>query len=192
VSETEAAPPKKSKKLIVIAAIVLLVVVLGGAAAWFFLSQRHAADEDEEGGAPRASQSATPKAPPTFLPLESMVVNLADPGGDRFAQIGITLELDDAKVAEQVKAYMPSIRSSVLLLVSQRTSDELLTRDGKEKLAADVRREVLRPLGIAPPKPTKRSTPRDEDDYDDEEPPRRRAEPNNPVRQVLFSSFIVQ
>ncbi len=117
------------------------------------------------------------------------------PGGDRFAQIGITLELADAKAAEQVKTYMPSIRSSVLLLVSQRTTDELLTREGKEKLAQDVRREVSRPLGYAIPKPRKRAAQRDlddeEEDDDEDERPRRRAD-DNPVRQVLFSSFIIQ
>ena len=191
MSETAPAPAK-NKKLIVIAAVVLLLVVLGGAAAWMLLAKRGAAD-DEDGERPaRTSQPATPKTPPTFLPMENMVVNLADPGGDRFAQIGITLELADAKTAEQVKAYMPSIRSGVLLLVSQRTTDELLTREGKEKLAVDVRREVSRPLGYTVPKPRKRATQRDPDEDDDEDaPPRRRAD-DNPVRQVLFSSFIIQ
>lgn len=88
--------------------------------------------------------------------MENMVVNLADPGGDRFAQVGITLELADAKTGELVKSFMPSIRSNVLLLVSQRSTEELLTREGKEKLAVDIRREVSRPLGFTVPKPRKR------------------------------------
>src|SRR5690606_31958057 len=107
---------------------------LGGAAAWLLLAQRAPLD-DEEAEPARTSQSAQPRVPPTYLPMDNMVVNLADPGGDRFAQVGITLELADAKTADQVKAYMPSIRSAVLMLVSQRTTDELLSREGKEKLA---------------------------------------------------------
>ena len=195
MSETASAPaPAKSKKLIIIVAAVLLLVAVGGAAAWMVLSKRGAhGDEDEEGQPARTSQPAPPKGPPTYLPMDNMVVNLADPGGDRFAQVGITLELADAKTAEQVKGYMPSIRSAVLLLISQRSTDELLTRDGKEKLAQDVRREVSRPLGYTAPKPKKRAAPRDPDDQDeaDEPPPRPRAD-DNPVRQVLFSSFIIQ
>lgn len=192
MSETAAPAPAKSKKLIIILAVVVLLVVAGGAAAWMLLSKRGAeADEDADGPA-RTSQPAAPKGPPTYLPMDNMVVNLADPGGDRFAQIGITLELADAKTAEQVKGFMPSIRSAVLLLVSQRTTDELLTREGKEKLAVDVRREVSRPLGYTAPKPRKRAAQRDpEDDEDDEDPPPRRRD-DNPVRQVLFSSFIIQ
>ena len=122
-----------------------------------------------------------------------MVVNLADPGGDRFAQVGITLELADGKTSEKVKSHMPKIRSGVLLLLSQRTTDELLTREGKEKLALDVRREVSRPLGYTVPKPRKRPASRNPDDEDDEDDePRRPRVDDNPVRQVLFSSFIIQ
>lgn len=84
---------------------------------------------------------------PTFLPLENMVVNLADPGGERYAQIGITLELQDEATATTVKQYMPSIRNGILMLVSQRTADELLQREGKEQLATDILREVTRPMG---------------------------------------------
>ena len=187
------AAPAKSKKLIIILAVLALVLVAGGAAAWMMLSQRHAA-EDEEGGGRAVAQAGTPKTPPTFLPMDNMVVNLADPGGDRFAQVGITLELADAKTGELVKSFMPSIRSNVLLLVSQRSTEELLTREGKEKLAVDIRRAVSRPLGFTVPKPRKRPVQRDPEDEeeDDEVAPRRAKADNNPVRQVLFSSFIIQ
>ncbi|QIL45560.1 flagellar basal body protein FliL [Acidovorax sp. HDW3] len=143
--------------------------------------------EGEE-GAPAQHKAAAPKGPPTFLPIENMVVNLADPGGDRFAQLGLTLELADAKTAEQVKQFMPTIRSAILVLVSQRTSDELLTKEGKEKLAQDILREVSKPLGYKVPKKRKPSKDEEEDE-DEEEAPRPSA---NPVRGVLFSSFIVQ
>ena len=124
--------------------------------------------------------------------MDNMVVNLADPGGQRVAQIGITLELKDAAAIEKVKQYLPTIRSSILLLMSQKTSDELLQREGKEKLAKDILREASRPFGDveedtdgdaatsadAPAKPKKAG--------------RKRARVDRPVLRVLFSSFIVQ
>lgn len=181
--------PPKSKKLLIIGIVGGLLVVVGVAVAWFMVSRNNALDED---GMPRAAAPAAAVVP-TFLPMETMVVNLADPGGERFAQIGITLELADEKTADKIKQYMPSIRSSILLLVSQRTSDELLGVEGKEKLAADIAREVAKPLGLAPaPNRSKRATAEeDEDDADDEAPRRRKAAPN-PVRKVHFSGFIVQ
>ena len=184
--------PAKSKKLIVIGAVLVLLVIVGAGAAWFLASRSQAA-EDEEGAEPVRKEAV--KVVPTFLPMENMVVNLADPGGDRFAQIGITLEVDDAKTAEQVKQYLPSIRSGILMLVSQRTSSELLQREGKEKLANDILREVSRPLGYSVPSERERAkaAAAAEQDGDAEERPaaRKRAE-RNPVRRVLFSSFIIQ
>jgi len=188
VSDKNAAAPGKekasSKKLIVIGAIVA-VLAAGAGAAWFVLGKKAA--DGQEGAATKTAV----KVPPTFLPIENMVVNLADPGGDRFAQIGITLELDEAKTADQIKLYLPSIRSAVLVLVSQRTADELLTREGKEKLSTDILREVLKPLGYKLPKNRKavQEDPPPEDE--DEEDAPRRPKPL-PVRQVLFSSFIIQ
>jgi len=175
--------------LIIILGVVAVLVIGGGAAAWFLMSRSHA--DDEEGAAAPAHKEA-PKVAPTFLPMENMVVNLADPGGDRFAQVGITLELDDAKTAEQVKQYLPAIRSGILMLISQRTSSELLQREGKEKLATDILREVSRPLGFSVPTERERARAAAADKEEDpEERPRRRVE-RNPVRRVLFSSFIIQ
>ena len=106
------------------------------------------------------------------------------------AQIGITIELADSHSADTVKAYLPSIRSGILLLISQRTSQELLQREGKEKLAQDILQEVSRPLGFGEdmpiPKSAKKAVPTGKKKKD--------AEPveSNPVKRVLFSSFIVQ
>ena len=183
---TDAAPPPaKSKKLLIIGGVVVLLLVIVGAAAMFLLSGRGAADEDGEG---QASSSA-PAAAPTFLPLENMVVNLADPGGERFIQVGIILELRDAKAAATVKEYMPSIRSGILMLLSQRNSDELLMREGKEKLALDIAREVAKPLGYSAPKASARNDDEDDEDAADR---KRRSASRSPVRNVHFSGFIIQ
>ena len=164
--EAEAKPAKGKKMLIIILAVVILLVVAGGGAAFFLLKKQGADAEGEEEAAP-AKAKVDLKAPPTFLPLENMVVNLADPGGNRFAQVGITLQLDSVATGDAVKAFMHSIRNGILLLVSQRTTDELLQVQGKEQLAADIIAEVSRQLGFEGKK-------------------------QNPIQAVLFSSFIVQ
>jgi len=177
--------PAKSKKLIVIGAVVALLVIVAAALGLFLVNkQRHALDDEADEG------KAAVVLVPTFLPLENMVVNLADTGGDRFAQIGITLELQDEKTATSVKQYMPSIRNGVLMLVSQRTADELLSREGKEKLAADILAEVARPLG-GDARGAKRASEGLDSDEELDERTRRRSN-NSPVRRVLFSSFIIQ
>jgi flagellar FliL protein len=188
----EAAPapaPVKSKKMMVIIIAAVVVLALAGGAAWFFMAKKNAAlDEDEEEVA-SAPAHEVPHGPPTYLPLDNMVVNLADPGGEKVAQVGITLELSDVMAMEKVKPYMPAIRSGILMLLSQRTAEEMLQREGKEKLAADILTEASRHFGVVPkavkedpahPKPKKKKA------------TSKPAESDNPVRGVLFSSFIVQ
>jgi flagellar FliL protein len=161
---------------------------LGGGGAFFYISKQRAAAEEGEDGAPaKTAAKDAHKAPPAYLPLDNMVVNLADPGGERVAQVGITLELLDAKSAETVKAYLPTIRSGVLMLISQRTAEELLKPEGKEKLAKDILRESSLPFGGG-----------DEEHEDESAAPKKTAKkkkivhPEYPVVGVLFSSFIVQ
>lgn len=171
-------PPKSKKMLLIILAAVLLLVLAGG--GWFYLSKKNADLEGEEEVA-----HVAPKGPPTYLPIDHMVVNLADPGGEKVAQVGVTLELSDAKAPEQVKAYLPAIRSSILMLVSQRTAEELLQREGKEKLAADILAEASRHFeGESDAVKGKKNGAKAKTDKSEEVV--------NPVRGVLFSSFIVQ
>ena len=109
----------------------------------------------------------------------------SDASGARFIQVGLTLQLQDAATGEAVKAFMPSIRSQILLLLSQRTADEVLQVHGKEKLSADIIAAVSETMGYPVPEA--------EDPDADAKPKKKRkkAEPS-PVQAVLFSSFIVQ
>ena len=186
-----AAPPPKSKKLLLIVGVVVLLLALAAAGGWFYISKQRAALDGEE--EPAVAKVAA-KGPPVYLPLDNLVVNLADPGGEKVAQVGITFELSDSRVVEKVKQYLPTIRSGVLLLISQRTAEELLQREGKEKLQRDILREALRPFGFAEPAHEAEATApaagtkkakaaKKEKQASHEEPP---------VRGVLFSSFIVQ
>ncbi len=183
-SSEPAKAPAKSKKMLIIIVAAVLVLALGAGGGWFYISkQRAAAEGDEEVVADTKS-----KGPPTFLPLDNMVVNLADPGGEKVAQVGITLELADAHATDSVKVYLPVIRSGILLLISQRTAEEILAREGKEKLAADILVEASKPFqssggdhGASKKDGTKSKKKTDKSAHDAE-----------PIRAVLFSSFIVQ
>jgi flagellar FliL protein len=173
-SESVNATPKSKKLLLIV--VAMIAFALAGGAGFLFLAKKNAAlDEDAEVMEP---EQAAHSGPPTYLALENMVVNLADPGGEKVAQVGVTLELSDFQAPEKVKAYLPAIRSGVLMLLSQRTAAELLQREGKEKLAEDILAEASRHfVNKMPNGKTQKKKP------DNNE---------NPVRAVFFSSFIVQ
>jgi flagellar FliL protein len=192
-ADAGAAPAKGKKKLIIIIAAVLLLVLGGGGAAVVMMKKKAhaAAAADEEGGdeaaeeeAPRPAKSKKkidPAHPPTFVPLDPFVVNLADKDAERYAQVGVTLEVEDPKSAEQLKLYMPAIRNGILMLLAHKTATELLEREGKERLAREILREASAPLGYeievdAAPSGKKRKKQADE----------------GPIKAVHFSNFIIQ
>lgn len=181
-AENATAAKPKSKKLLFIILGVVLLALIGAGAALFLLKKNTAEDEEGYEDEPVAQQSqGRPKTPPVFLPMENMVVNLADAGGNRFVQLGITLQLQDAKTGEDMKVYMPSIRSAILMLISQQTSDDVLQIEGKNRLSKDIIREISDIMGYEV-----------EDEDEGGNTKRRRRAPPNPVQAVLFSSFIVQ
>jgi len=180
--------PAKSKKMLLIIVGAVLVLALGGGGAFFYISkQRAAAEEGDDAPAAKAADHAKSKAPPAYLPLDNMVVNLADPGGERVAQVGITLEVTDAHASDTVKAFLPTIRSGILMLISQRTAEELLKPEGKTQLAKDILRETSLPFGGG-----------DDAGHDDGAASKKKkasaksSHAEFPVVGVLFSSFIVQ
>ena len=176
-------PAKGKKKLILIIAAAALVLVLGGggAAFWLLGSKKHDdAEESAEGNEPPAEEVAEVKAKkhkddkkhaPVFLPLDMFTVNLADREAERYAQVGITLELADNKASDQLKAYMPAVRNDILMLLAHKKASDLQDRAGKLELAREVRRAAMKPLA----------------DDEDSEP-----DDDAPVRAVHFSSFIIQ
>lgn len=200
----DAAPAAKGgkKKLIIIIAAVLVLVLGGGGAAFVMMKKAPAEGEEgaDDGGhakaeAPvaKAKPKHDPKHPPTFVPLDPFTVNLADRESERYAQVAVTLEIDDAKTADELKLYMPAIRNNILMVLSHKTAEQLLTREGKEKLATSILYAAVRPLGYDI-----------EEDEDETDPPAADAAPKKkkkkkkaaplalPVTAVHFSNFIVQ
>ena len=185
---------KGSKKMLWIIVGVVLLLVAGGGGGYVMMQRKAAAAAEAEGAdhgeaaeaAPvRKPHKRDPKTPPAYLPMDPFVVNLADRDSDRYAQIGITLEIDDPKFAEEMKTYMPAIRNAILMILSHKTAADMLGREGKEVLAAEIAREAVRPLGI--------NIEVESDEEGASTKKKRRAAPvYNPVQQVHFSSFIVQ
>lgn len=183
----DAPPAKRSRKPILIVAAVLALAG-AGAAAW--LLTRPAADA----GTAAAGASTRARTNAVFVPLEQFTVNLADEGGERFAQVAVTLEVADAATENSIKARMPAIRNSILMQLSSLESKELLTVSGKEQLASRIMALTARELGwqasvVAGAKPADpRSKPANPRGAPDKPAPDR----PNPVAAVHFSHFIVQ
>jgi flagellar FliL protein len=150
------AAPKKSKTKLIVMIVVACCLLIGGAAAWYFISQNGA--------------SSGPKAaaiqPPVFLVLEPFTVNLRNDSDEQFLQIAMTLQVKDQNDADQIKLYMPEVRDRLLILLSNKAGSEILTPEGKKKLADEIIASLKKPF--AP-----------------------RTKPQS-VNNVFFTSFVVQ
>ena len=181
-----AVPAAGKKKLLIVLALVLLLLAAAAGGLVFWLKARAQAaleaEQDEPVAAaadPRAAAKRDPKVVPVFATLDSFTVNLADREADRYAQIGISLELADHKAAERIKVFMPAIRNNILMVLAHKRSSDLMERAGKEKLAEEVLRETERALGIDPPPPGAAARKNADGDA-------------RPIRAVHFSNFIIQ
>lgn len=171
-----AAPPKKSKKLlIIIVAAVLLIVVAGGGAAFFLLKKGDEAADDEE----VATEKEKPKkkkgekaAPPVYIAMDAFTVNLVPETGDQYLQVTINVEAEDAAVGETMKVHMPKLRNRIMLILSSKKASELASREGKEALAEEIRESINGVIGEPPAKGKKEAA--------------------GPVKEVLFTAFIIQ
>ena len=188
MQDIEADPKKdpvvksKGRKKLFGLIVLMFFISAGGGGAWFFFDRLKGENKEVE-----SEESKLSKAPKLYFPLDPMVINLSDSGGDRFAQVGITFQIREEKSAEAIKKMQPTIRSAILTTLSQKASEELLSRQGKEKLALDILEEVGNVFGVKPDSPqTERLKPGKVETI----PSKNQAK--NPVLEVLFSSLIVQ
>jgi flagellar FliL protein len=153
-SAETAAPRRKSRRILVVAA--LAVIALAGGATWHLLSDPTLSDEAQ----------TRDERPGVFVALEPLTVNLQPERSREFLQIGLSVKLAREDAAEALKARMPEVRNAMLLLLASKTSADLLSTSGKQKLAAEVLAELKKPFGAS-----------------------RTAEA---IESVLFTSFIIQ
>lgn len=177
---TTAAAPKKGKKLLImlIGGVLLLALAAGGALFVLKKGGDHA-DDDEDAAETAQVKKQEKKAKdehPVFVNLEPFTVNLVPETGDQYLQVSLSVELDEPTAEQTVKLHMPKIRNDVTLLLSGKKPSELLTKEGKEKLAAELRGTINDILD--PAKKNKKGEAARSSD--------------GPAKEVLFTSFIIQ
>ena len=208
----DAVPAKSGgkKKLVVMVAVAAIVLGGGGVGALLYMKKQKAAaeaaaaaaeDGDVDAGPAKAAEKKKKGEKPVFVPMDPFVVNLADHEADRYAQIGITLEVPDEKVSEEIKTYLPAIRNNILLLLAHKSSSDLAGGDGKELLAKQIRHEALKAMGedVDDDDSEATATPAADDASASAAAPvkkkkkhKKEAADSAPIRSVQFSSFIIQ
>ena len=121
------------KLIALLAGLALLTAAAAAGVTWYLGNQRHA-------------EVAVAPAAPLFVALEPMTVNLQPNGRSRFLHTAVTLKVPDAKSQALIVQYLPEVRSRLLTVLSNRTSDALITPEEKTRLAAEIMAALNQPL----------------------------------------------
>lgn len=160
-SPAAAAPAKGKSGLMAMLVPVVLSVVLSSGIS-FFLAKKasappaegHGESGKEDGEHGKGKHDEVPKAA-NYIPFDpAFVVNLGDPSDSRFLQVQVEAMTRDPLAAEAIKAQAPRIRSALLMLFGAANPADLATREGKEKLQADVLAEMQKVLKEETGKPS--------------------------------------
>lgn len=177
-----------NKKWLLLVAAAVLVIGMGGAGLYVYKANTAVAmEDDDDGEQPKKVQS---KEPPVYVPLENLIVNLSDPGAARMLQLGITVVVDNGNTQEKIKQFLPSIRSNILMLTTQYTSDDILSRDGKEKLRKEIGEAIRTSIGAQTLAKSRSKKAEAEDDEGSVKEPSKPK--SNAIRDILFTDLIVQ
>lgn len=154
--EIEDVAPKRSKIVIILVAILLLAALGGGgyyAYNTFFKKQEA---QEPAAGAPEGKKTEPgeqalkkEEAPPKpglgiMVPMEPLIVNLAQTDGKRFLKISITLELSSPEVNAEINENIQKIKDSILILLSSKTFEDVYSVQGKFKLKDEITTRVNR------------------------------------------------
>jgi flagellar FliL protein len=99
---------------------------------------------------------------PILTALEPFIANLADPSGKRYLRTTFEIEVRPAPAVEELKKKSSQIRDSILLILTNKSYDDIRTTTGKAALREEIVAELNKVLS------------------------------SGKARQIFFKEFIVQ
>jgi flagellar FliL protein len=136
------------KQAILMAVLVFVAVIAAQVVAPLITRRIYPAPQGS--AAPAAPASSTGKAsakgtppealPAIYTPLDPPMVATfaAEDGGTRYVQLGLEAMARDQQSIDAIKKHAPALRNAFLLLLSSETYDAISTREGKERLRAQM------------------------------------------------------
>ena len=124
-------------KTVAIIVTLAALLVVGGGGAWFYFSSESSAAEASSGNTIEARGESF------YLALEPpFIVNFVYKDTLRYLQMTLSVMSHEPMVLEQVTHHMPAIRHRLIMLISNKSFDELNGEDSKEALREEMLLEI--------------------------------------------------
>jgi flagellar protein FliL len=148
------ASPKSGPSVMVIAMVSFVMSLLAVIAGGFVNVKLHPMPDFKmgkdglitavaaAGGGGKEGGEGDPKSVVYYAIDPPLVVNFEDGSVVRFLQITMEVMAHDQKIIDSVQRNLPMIRNNLLLLMSNRNYQSLMSREGKEKLRDEALAEI--------------------------------------------------
>jgi flagellar FliL protein len=125
----------KKKKLIIVIAAVLVLLIGAGAGAFLLMGgQEEKVSPEQE----QAEMELRAKQVGPMVNIDSFIVNILDDEASRYLKAAITLEVNGEEASLELSRRMPQVKDAILLLVGNKTFNELNDLQGKMQLRAEL------------------------------------------------------
>ncbi|MBI1996841.1 MAG: flagellar basal body-associated FliL family protein [Deltaproteobacteria bacterium] len=140
-----------NKKLIIIASAVIVLLGGAGAGVWFFTADI-LPEFIKPKGATRGKETAKREEPKKHEPevgadLEVFVVNLTGSIPSRYLRTSLSLGVKDEREKEKIRESSGPIRHAVIMYLTEKTVEDLIDPQGKNKLRADLLKRINTAIG---------------------------------------------
>ncbi len=137
-NDAEEGGGSKKKLFIIIGVGILLLLIIAGA-AFFFLKPKPVDKEEVDPGldVPVPEITLSTEIGP-MLEIKEFIVNIISEEDRHYVKASLTLELSRQESLDEATKRMPQIRDAILLLVGNKTFEELQDLQGKKQLKAEL------------------------------------------------------
>ncbi len=132
------------KKLLIIGIAVLVVLLGAGGAAYYFLVVKKAEQTKVEESKAAALIKPIPQEAKIgpMVDIKEFVVNIIGQDAAHYVKASLSLELDKDSTQDEVNKRMPQIRDAILLLIGNKTFEELQDIQGKNQVKAELKSKI--------------------------------------------------
>ncbi|MDD2466590.1 MAG: flagellar basal body-associated FliL family protein [Desulfobulbus sp.] len=147
-STPEAEKKGGKKKLIIIIAVALILLLAGGGGGYYFLILKPKQEELKRKQIEESKAAALIKPVPEdaeigpMVEIKEFVVNIIGEDTAHYVKASLSLELDKPETQEEVNKRMPQIRDAILLLIGNKTFEELQDLQGKNQVKAELKSKI--------------------------------------------------
>lgn len=141
--EAAEVPGNGKKKLFIIIGLIAALLIAGGGTTAFLLLKKAPENKDMDPASrvpvPELNQQADigPQ-----VNIEEFIVNIISGDTSHYVKASLTVELTNEQVKGEVEKRMPQVRDAILLLIGNKTFEELQDLQGKNQLKAEITSKI--------------------------------------------------